>query len=492
MPANPSMPSVPTLIGAAVLAFVIFQVFRKSLKSGPASSSLNAIPSVGVPSGPFGFYIGAWNYIKSGRALTEEGFYKYPGKAFKVVFVDRWLVIVNGRALIEELAKAPDHLVSQSEGANSLLHVDHTLGREQQEDPYQVAVVRTALTRNIGICFTIIRSEVVAAFEDLIPAKTDEWTAVPAMPVATRTTSKLLQFAVGVMKDAMLLHIVPSFLRPLAARMFGHLDPATHKAMKQLGPILKHRLEMDDQYGPDWPDGERPIDLISWLLDEARGHPQRRTVRTLTRTVLNLNFAAIQSTTQAFLHAFYNLASNLEYVQPLRKEIESITKLEGWTKAAMGKMVKLDSFMKESARFVPGIAVTLLRQVVNDFTFCDGTTVPAGTLVGAPILAQHHNEANYTNGGAFDPFRFSRMREDAGEGVKHQMITPAHDYLSFGLGRHACPGRFFAANELKLIMAHLILTYDFKLKDGVRPEDEWEFVVGSANSTAEVMFRKRG
>jgi len=255
--------------------------------------------------------------------------------------------------------------------------------------------------------------------------------------------------------------------------------------------MIEHRLEMDDKYGRDWPDGDRPNDMITWLLDEARGHPDRRTVRNLTRTLLNINFGAIHTTTQGFLHALYHLASKLEYVQPLREEIESVTKSEGWTKAAIGKMVKLDSFMKESSRFLPGGAVGVMRQVVKDFTFSDGSTVPAGTLVAIPVLAEHHDEANYTNAGAFDPFRYARMREQVGEGIKHQMVTPSHDFLSFGIGRHACPGRFFAVTEQKLLMAHVLLTYDFKLKDGVRPQDEWIAIVGAANSTAEVMFKRR-
>jgi hypothetical protein len=29
------------------------------------------------------------------------------------------------------------------------------------------------------------------------------------------------------------------------------------------------------------------------------------------------------------------------------------------------------------------------------------------------------------------------MREEAGEGIKHQMVTPSPDFLLFGLGRHA-------------------------------------------------------
>ncbi|KAJ6570913.1 cytochrome P450 [Mycena vulgaris] len=497
-----------TLAGAALVTLVVLQVFRKLFKP---QSSLDAIPSVGVPSGPFGFYIGAWNYIKNGRAITEEGYLKYRGKAFKVPLANRWLVVLNGRTLIEDFRKAPDDCLSLAEGTNSLIHLEHTLGHEQHRDPYQVPVVRTPLTRNIGVCFPIIRDEVIAAFEDLVPAKTDEWMTVRAMetvlPVVSRVSNRLFiglkcrdpeyikittQFAVDVTKDAVMLHAVPSILRPLAARLFGHLETATRSAMKHLGPIIERRLEMDDKYGRDWPDEDRPNDMISWLLDEARGHPSRRTVRNLTRTLLNVNFGAIHTTTQGFLHALYNLAAHLEYVEPLREEIEQVVKAEGWTKSAMGKMVKLDSLLKESLRFVPGLAVGMLRQVVKDFTFSDGTTVPAGTLVGIPVLSEHHEEANYTNAAAFDPFRFSRMREEVGEGTKHQMVTPSPDFLSFGLGRHACPGRFFAVNEQKLIMAHVLMNYDFKLKDGVLPQDEWIALAGNANSTAEIMFRKRG
>jgi hypothetical protein len=120
-------------------------------------------------------------------------------------------------------------------------------------------------------------------------------------------------------------------------------------------------------------------------------------------------------------------------------------------------------------------------------------------------------EANYANPKVFDPFRFARRREEAGEGLKHQMVTPTHEFLVFGIGNHAwcvallellcawdcwltfsaSPGRFFAVNEEKMMMAHILVTYDVKLKDGVRPEDEWVAVIGSANTTAEVMFRKR-
>ena len=50
-------------------------------------------------------------------------------------------------------------------------------------------------------------------------------------------------------------------------------------------------------------------------------------------------------------HALYDLAAHPEWFTPLREEIEPIIAAEGWTKAALGKMWKLDSMLKESQRF---------------------------------------------------------------------------------------------------------------------------------------------
>jgi len=56
---------------------------------------------------------------------------------------------------------------------------------------------------------------------------------------------------------------------------------------------------------------------------------------------------------QAVTHALFDLASNPEYLKPLREEVEEVTNREGWTKAALDQMCKVDSFVKESQRFRP-------------------------------------------------------------------------------------------------------------------------------------------
>jgi cytochrome P450 len=49
------------------------------------------------------------------------------------------------------------------------------------------------------------------------------------------------------------------------------------------------------------------------------------------------------------------------------------------------------------------------------------------------------------------------------------MTAVATDFLSFGLGRHACPGRFFASQEMKLMLAHIVMEYDVRVVGGKRP-----------------------
>ena len=47
---------------------------------------------------------------------------------------------------------------------------------------------------------------------------------------------------------------------------------------------------------------------------------------------------------------FYRLLSNPEYIEPLRREIEVAVAEEGWTKAGLDKMYKVDSFLRETQR----------------------------------------------------------------------------------------------------------------------------------------------
>lgn len=91
------------------------------------------------------------------------------------------------------------------------------------------------------------------------------------------------------------------------------------------------------------------------------------------------------------------------------------------------------------------LAVSMRRLVVNPkgYTFSDGTFLPSGTLLLFPSNAIHLDEKNFTNPTEFDGFRFSKIRAgDKEDSPRHQMVNTNATNLSFGMGKHACPGRF--------------------------------------------------
>jgi hypothetical protein len=145
------------------------------------------------------------------------------------------------------------------------------------------------------------------------------------------------------------------------------------KAARHIVPIIEERYGL--------PPDERPNDFLSWLMEDAVG--EEKDPYNLTLRILAVNFAAIHTTssvsrfilTYACLtlhfhevvhgspvptpssvsHALetmqcpHDLVSP-EYTQPLRDEVESIVKEQGWTKASLINMRKLDSFLREALR----------------------------------------------------------------------------------------------------------------------------------------------
>jgi cytochrome P450 len=84
--------------------------------------------------------------------------------------------------------------------------------------------------------------------------------------------------------------------------------------------------------------------------------------------------------------------------------------------------------------------VGLNRLALRPFTFSNGVTIPAGTLIGLPVHSVHTDEEIYPNAQEFDGFRFLKLREKEGDDVlaaRHQMATTSVELLSFEYGRNA-------------------------------------------------------
>ncbi|KAJ7203627.1 hypothetical protein GGX14DRAFT_651852 [Mycena pura] len=94
---------------------------------------------------------------------------------------------------------------------------------------------------------------------------------------------------------------------------------------------------------------------------------------------------------------------------------------------------------------------------------------------------------------AFDAFRFARLRADGGARAQHAFTALSNDYIVFRLGKHGCPGCLFAALNIKVILAELLLHYDVAFPAGAsRAPKPFAFNIFTVpNPTAELMFTRR-
>ncbi|KAI9431120.1 cytochrome P450, partial [Lactarius indigo] len=371
-------------------------------------------------------------------------------------------------------------------------------------------LVRHHLTRVTSTIFEDIYEELVLALEQSIPTTGKEWVDVPALEmiqrVVCRVTNRVfvgaplcrnrdyqvlnLNFAINVMKFATIIRVFPEFLKPLVTRIISNLPSQVQREMEFIRPMYEERLAKMEELGDGkWDDG--PNDMLMWLMNESKG--AERSLEGVARRMLGVNFVAIHTTSSAMTQILYRLLANPEYVGPLRREVEAVVAEYGWTTDGMDKLHKIDSFLRETQR-VDGLAIVgLVRVALRPFTFSNGITIPTGAFVAAPLSAIHTDEEIYSEPEEFDGFRFARLRESS-EGLvasRYQAGVTSPTHLSFGHGRHACPGRFFAVTELKVMLARIVMTYDFKLEEGKEVPRDLCIASSRFPRDARVLFRKR-
>lgn len=134
----------------------------------------------------------------------------------------------------------------------------------------------------------------------------------------------------------------------------------------------------------------------------------------------------------------------------------------------------------------------MVRKAVADVTLPNGDIIPKGcrTVI---LTDQHRSPELFDNPDEYDGRRFAKMRSDAEKGNTAHLVSTGPSSLGFGHGSHACPGRFFAANEMKVALCHLLVKYDWKMPLGAGPEPKplvYSFAL-QANPWAEVYVKRR-
>lgn len=228
----------------------------------------------------------------------------------------------------------------------------------------------------------------------------------------------------------------------------------------------------------------KTADSIGWMYEIARGRDVD-----YVAAQLSLAVAAIHTTTEVTTQALIDVSRNPEIVEPLREEIISVISENGWTKASLQKLRLMDSFLKESQRFTPMGEVSMNRYAERALELSDGTLIPKGSRLF--VAGAYTDAAVYDNPEKFDAFRFARKRLEPGQTNVWGHVATSASHMGFGHGQHACPGRFFASNEIKVALCHLLLKYDFDLLDGEVPPAYRFEGSNSVSTESKICIRRR-
>ena len=352
-----------------------------------------------------------------------------------------------------------------------------------------------------------------------------DWTPVKARPFLVRTVARLggctfagqklgrteewmdttVNYATTVFMAAIKLQFFPKWARPVAQYLISDLYEIPRmvgKVQALLTPVAEERLRNAELLGYE---DEKPDDFIQWFLD-ALPEQQKRRFDIQAHLQLILGAASIHTTSNLVTDCVYDLAMHQDLQDELRQEAEEVLGGENndnwFGNDSLTRLWKMDSFMRESQR-MNGNVTSFIRKVMRPIDLSDGTHLPAGTSLLTPLAGISRDERFYSNPNSFDGLRFWRLRQrspvpdgsskgmsdDAG---RWQFTSVGDAHVNFGLGRHACPGRFFAAVEAKMILAYLLLRYDIRLQEGEgRPKPMMFMMMKSPNQDAEIMFRRR-
>ncbi|CAG8958655.1 hypothetical protein HYFRA_00011496 [Hymenoscyphus fraxineus] len=448
----------------------------------------------------------AWNYLFKGVEIVQAAFDKAGGQPFEVFAPDNRYVFVSSPKHIEELDRAPSSVLSMEAATKQMLQPQYTMHGHNWFDHRGtegcgfIKALRHMLTDNLPQILPDLTTLVGARFAELCaesptmngsrevllyPAITKLVVLCNSVSFFGRDLAKNEAFMTSALEHveqtficAEVVRLLPKALAPLVGKLLAMRLGAHKTIYDTLLPVAQQRCRERDQkdLGQQVPIHLMQVqnDCIQWILDTSpRKNPW--TPARVVHEIIAIWFGSVHGISITVTFAIHDLCLHPEYRDPLRQElINQYTRLET---TGVG-LPLLDSFIKESARLSPLESQSTRRAALKPFTFSDGTKVHQGDWTCTPVRAimqsaQHYPEPLQFHGFRFvDPLVLEQLSSATAD--RHWKDSPIQNtsarltdidstWLVWGAGHITCPGRFYAAAVMQIILGQIIMGFDYKL-----------------------------
>jgi len=202
-------------------------------------------------------------------------------------------------------------------------------------------------------------------------------------------------------------------------------------------------------------------DLLQKLISMYEEGGLSMSNKDLFHHVFTFLIAGHETTSISLTWCFFLLAKHHHYQPRLRKEImEAADGRSEITFDDLDKLQFLDNFILETLRLYP-VALNLGREAIKADKI-GPYTIPPGTNVFIQVACMNRNPEYWKDADVFNPDRF----EDLGE---HDPMFPYY-FMPFSRGPRTCIGHRFAQMEMKVVLAQLLKSFEFKLAKSQSPD----------------------
>ncbi|ROW08458.1 hypothetical protein VMCG_03186 [Cytospora schulzeri] len=374
----------------------------------------------------------------------------------------------------------------------------------------------------LGTIFSHISGAITTKFTEIFDAalRTDgNWTCLPSLTTASKVVSAAcmvvffgpdlsadqefcqaaLAYPEELFHTAMFLLPLPSLLWPITSRWFVRNHRASDTMVACLtSAVAKRQKRLNSQM----PQGR---DYLQFIID-SNSQTDRLTTEDIVSIILRTWIIAVHETAVTSVNALESLCRHPEYIEPLRHEtsafgslgeLDILTGGNGAKVSELDEAPLLDSFLRESSRLNPPNSITMRRKAQTVVKFRDGTRILKGDMACASSQSIMRSNENYEEASNFSAWRFI---EDCGHEASPRFRNTTRftgtelTYPLWGLGKHACPGRFYASAVLKLFIVHVLREYDIKLPSSPVPRTHHfaSFIIPDKSSILYLRKRQEG
>ncbi|PVH98550.1 cytochrome P450 [Periconia macrospinosa] len=419
------------------------------------------------------------------RELLIKGRKQYPDQPFQVLSYSGPKLVLPQRYL-EEVRDSPNAAFAPYVVGDmpwNLPGFDGFLAMYKHQSLIP-EVLRVKLTQSLGLITEGLAEEGIMVTEELFgKLAPGQWHNITLLAEATKIISRFtartmlgeemahdpeyvnltIRYAGVAFPAALQLRRWPRYLRPIVQYFTPLCQKArceARTARKLITKEVERREKLARAAIAAGQKVSKTHDSVGWVLEQSKTDGKLD----LVGFQLAIFTAGIHNTGGHLFTALWYIIAYPKYIQLLREEAISVLKEYGWTRQALGRLRLQDAVHRECLRILRSNLATARRQVVKgDLKFSDGFTIPKGRnfVVMPPADYQGENEPFY-------PERWIEKRAGEGQANKHAFVAANIENQEFGVGKHACPGRWFANDEMKIALCILLLRYEWKAPPGMQ------------------------